>query len=516
MKNILLDLALIIDVYQLDKLEKNPDSMRVYQALIQSDDYQAYISSASLLALEAIKIQALKRQFPLLSNESLQQKKQQFFKALLSELKIAKTPAYLDIAIGDINIAQLLAASQALNGKILTQNSDYLTRYPNDFISFETCLNVIEQSPLSVDFANLKKQYWGLQPQIEQQMDEVLNTTSFVMGSKVHELEKTLQEFTQAEHAISCSSGTDALLLAMMAMDIQPDDEIITTPFTFIATAETIALMKAKPVFVDVDPVSYNINPALIEAAITHKTKLIMPVSLYGQPAEMNKINTIAQKHGLKVIIDGAQSFGATYKGRQEVHHCDIYTTSFFPAKPLGAYGDGGAVLTNNDDYAQKIAMLREHGQSKRYHHDYIGLGGRLDTLQAAVLLAKLPTYVNDIKQRQAVADAYTLALAAPFKTPDIAPDCTSVWAQYTLRVQNRTAIQAHLQQQGIPTAIHYPMPLHLQRCFDYLNYSRGAFPVAELLSKEVISLPMNPFMTLKQIDYIALKLKETAMNTLK
>ncbi len=509
MKNILLDLALIIDLYPLDNSEKAPESASVYQALIQSDDYQVYITSASLLELESKQIERLMQVSPLLTIEKIREKTQVFFKNLCTEIKIAKTPAYIDLEIGDIKIAQMLAAVQAINGKILTKNPRYLEQYPNDFISIDTCLNAIEQAPISIDFANLKKQYWALQPQIERQIDEVLSNTAFVMGQKVTELEQTLCDFTNANHVISCSSGTDALLLAMMAMDVEPDDEIITTPFTFIATAETIALMKAKPVFVDVDPVSYNLNPDLIEAAITDKTKIIMPVSLYGQPAEMDKINAIAQKHNLKVIIDGAQSFGATYKGKQEVHHCDIYTTSFFPAKPLGAYGDGGAVLTQNDGYAKKIAMLREHGQRKRYHHDYIGMGGRLDALQAAILLAKFPTYASEIKQRQAVAKAYTLALSKQFKTPDIASDCQSVWAQYTLRVPNRAAIQAHLQKQGIPTAIHYPMPLHLQACFQYLNFSEGAFPVAELLSKEVISLPMNPFITPKQIDYIVLTLKE-------
>jgi UDP-2-acetamido-2-deoxy-ribo-hexuluronate aminotransferase len=333
------------------------------------------------------------------------------------------------------------------------------------------------------------------------------------MGNKVNELEETLKAFTKAAYAISCSSGTDALLLAMMALDIQPDDEIITTPFTFIATAETIALMKAKPVFVDVNATDYTLNTDLIEAAITDKTKAIMPVSLYGQPANMAKIRAIAKKYNLKVIIDGAQSFGASYQGQQEVHHCDIFTTSFFPAKPLGAYGDGGAVLTQNTDIAQKIAMLREHGQSKRYHHQYIGMGGRLDTLQAAVLLAKLPTYAQEIEQRQAVAECYTQTLSKTLKTPMIAANRTSVWAQYTLRVQNREALQVYLQKQGIPTAIHYPIPLHLQPCFQYLKIPQGTFPIAEQLSKEVISLPMNPFLSTENIHYITDTINQFRIN---
>ena len=229
---------------------------------------------------------------------------------------------------------------------------------------------------MNIDFAKLQYQYQLYKKDIDQNIQAVLNKSNYIMGEEITQLEEELKNFTQAKHVISCSSGTDALLLAMMAMDIQPDDEIITTPFTFIATAETIALMKAKPIFVDVDESTFNIDPSKIEAAITAKTKAIMPVGLYGQPADMDEINAIAKKHNLKVIIDGAQSFGATYKEQSEVDHCDIYTTSFFPAKPLGCYGDGGAVFTNNDDYAEKIKMMRVHGQNKRYHHKYIGMSG--------------------------------------------------------------------------------------------------------------------------------------------
>ncbi|MEO1925945.1 MAG: DegT/DnrJ/EryC1/StrS family aminotransferase [Gammaproteobacteria bacterium] len=363
---------------------------------------------------------------------------------------------------------------------------------------------------MKIDFAKLQYQYQLYKKEIDQNIQAVLNKSNYIMGEEVTQLEEELQNFTQSKHAITCSSGTDALLLAMMAMDIQPDDEIITTPFTFIATAETIALMKAKPVFVDVDPVSYNINPNLIEVAITDKTKAIMPVGLYGQPADMDEINAIAQKHKLKVIIDGAQSFGATYQGKQEVHHCDIYTTSFFPAKPLGCYGDGGAVFTNNSEYAEKIKMMRVHGQNKRYHHKYIGIGGRLDTMQAAVLLAKLPHYADEIKGRQAVAQKYNALLKNQVTTPKVKGDRTSVWAQYTMRIDNRDAVQAKLQEQGIPSAVHYPMPLHQQECFQYLGLKQGDYPISEQLAQEVMSLPMNPFLVDEEIDYISQAVKST------
>ena len=361
---------------------------------------------------------------------------------------------------------------------------------------------------MKIDFANLQHQYQVYKKDIDANIQAVLNKSNYIMGEEVKLLEQQLQYFTGAKHAITCSNGTDALLLAMMAMEIQPDDEIITTPFTFISTAETVAFLKIKPVFVDIDEETFNIDPNKIEAAITNKTKAIMPVSLYGQPADMDEINAIAKKHNLKVIIDGAQAFGATYKDKMEVHHCDIYTTSFFPAKPLGCYGDGGAVFTNNEQYAEKMKMMRVHGQSKRNHHKYIGMGGRLDTLQAAVLLAKLPHYKNEIIARQAVAGKYTQALHSSVKTPLVKENRTSVWAQYTIRVENRQQLQEHLTQEGIPTAVHYSIPLHLQECFQYLGLQKGCFPVSEKVCEEVVSLPMNPFLKNKEIDYVAQAVK--------
>jgi len=356
---------------------------------------------------------------------------------------------------------------------------------------------------MDIDFANLQLQYQKYKVDIDANIQAVLNKSNYIMGEEVHELERALEGFTGAKHAITCSSGTDALLLAMMAMDIQPDDEIITTPFTFIATAETIALMKAKPVFVDIEADTFNIDANLIEAAITDKTKAIMPVSLYGQPADMDTIQAIADKHNLKVIIDGAQSFGSTYNDKTDSNLGDISTTSFFPAKPLGCYGDGGAVFTNNDEYAKTIKMMRVHGQNKRYHHKYIGMGGRLDTIQAAVLLAKLPYYSQELKDRQKVAQYYTDRLSDVLQTPTLKSNRSSSWAQYTIRVKNRDALQCKLKDCGIQTAVHYPIPLHLQECFKYLNYKQGEFPISEKMSGTVISLPINPFITSQNLDFI-------------
>ncbi|MFX4231571.1 DegT/DnrJ/EryC1/StrS family aminotransferase [Aliarcobacter butzleri] len=358
---------------------------------------------------------------------------------------------------------------------------------------------------MKIDFANLQYQHNLYKEEIEEAIVKVARNCNFIMGNEVSELEKNLEEFTSAKHAITCSNGTDALLLAMMALDIKPGDEVITTPFTFIATAEMIAFLGAIPVFVDIDEKTYNINPDLIEEKITSKTKAVIPVSLYGQPADMDKINQIAKKHNLKVIIDGAQSFGSTYDGIRDSSLGDISTTSFFPAKPLGCYGDGGAVFTNDEKLATKIKSLRLHGQSKRYHHQYIGMGGRLDTMQAAVLNVKLKYYPKDLTLRQEVASKYTKALEnkSNLILPYIDKKSTSAWAQYSVRVKNRDELQEKLKVAGIPTAVHYPMPLHLQECFKYLGYKKGDFPISEVVSDEIMSLPMNPYVTDEEIEYI-------------
>lgn len=359
---------------------------------------------------------------------------------------------------------------------------------------------------MKIDFANLQYQHELYKEEIESAILKVARNCNFIMGNEVQELEKSLEEFTGAKHAITCSSGTDALLLAMMALGIKPGDEIITTPFTFIATAETIAFLGATPVFVDIDEKTYNIDPNKIEYAVTNKTKAIIPVSLYGQPADMDAIQAIADRYDLKVIIDGAQSFGSTYNGKTDSNLGDISITSFFPAKPLGCYGDGGAVFTNNEEYAVKMKQLRVHGQSIRYHHKYIGIGARLDTIQAAVLNVKLKYYKKDLDLRQEVAQKYSSKLSTHNLNlifPFVKDGRTSVWAQYSIRVKDRDKVQEKLKELGLPIAIHYPLPLHLQECFEYLGYKKGDFPIAELVSSEIMSLPMNPYLNDEEISYI-------------
>lgn len=348
-----------------------------------------------------------------------------------------------------------------------------------------------------IPFIDLRTQYRALEQDIKSRIDKVLEHGQYIMGPEVAELEARLAEYVGVKHSITASSGTDTLLIAMMALGIGSGDEVITTPFTFIATGEMIALLGAKPVFVDIDPRTYNIDPAKIEAAITPKTKAIMPVSLYGQCADFDVINAIAKKHNLPVIEDAAQSFGSTYKGRKSCALSTIGSTSFFPSKPLGAYGDGGALFTNDDTLAKAMREIRVHGQDRRYHHPRIGLNGRLDTIQAAVLLVKLERFDWEVAQRERIGKKYSDVFKSVKEiiTPFIEPHNSSVYAQYTLRVKNRDIFQKKLNEVGIPTAIHYPVPLHLQPAFVNLGQGIGSYPVAETMAEEVISLPMGPDM---------------------
>lgn len=359
---------------------------------------------------------------------------------------------------------------------------------------------------MKIDFANLNEVYLEHKESFDNAIKKVIDSSSFIMGEEVSLLENKLSDFTGAKHSIACSNGTDALLLAMMALGIKPGDEVITTPFTFIATAETIAFLGAVPVFVDIEERTYNIDVTKIEEAITEKTKAIMPVSLYVQISDMDEINEIALKYDICVIEDGAQSFGATYKGEKSCNVSTIGTTSFFPAKPPGCFGDGGAVFTNDDESAERMKSMRIHGQSKRYHHKYIGMGGRLDTLQAAVLNVKIDNYSNDISRRQKVATIYTSLLKDNVVVPIVEKYNTSVWAQYSIRIKKRDDVQKKLREKGTPNAVHYPKPLHLQECYQYLGYNLGEFPISELVSEEIMSLPMNPYLTIKEQEYIYVK----------
>ncbi|EQB40706.1 aminotransferase DegT [Sulfurimonas hongkongensis] len=362
---------------------------------------------------------------------------------------------------------------------------------------------------MKINFMDLQTQYLKHKEEIDSEIAEVLGSTIFIGGQKLEDLEKNLASYVGVKHAIGCSSGTNALLLSLMALNIGYGDEVITTPFAFIATAEAIAFLGAKPIFVDIDKDSYNIDVTRIEVAITERTKAIIPVSLYGQCAEMQAINEIAKKHDLAVIEDACQSFGATYNGEKSCSLSTIGCTSFFPTSPLGAYGDGGAIFTDDDELATKIKMLLNHGQSERYKHKYIGINGRLDALQAAVLNVKLKYFKEEVKARDDIGSRYSDLLEdAEVITPKIAENSTSVYAQYSIRVKDRDAMIEKLSSKEIPTAIYYPIPIHLQEAFLYLGYKEGDFPVSEEVSTQIISLPMSPYLRESEQDFIVKAIK--------
>jgi len=353
-----------------------------------------------------------------------------------------------------------------------------------------------------MQFINLKEQYKELKSQIDSGIQNVLEHGKFILGPEVAELEERLSDYTGATYCITCANGTDALQIALMALDIGSGDEVIMPGFSYIATAETVALLGAKPVYVDVDPRTYNIDPNLIEGVITGRTRAIVPVSLYGQCADFDKINAIADRHNLAVIEDGAQSFGATCKGRKSCNLSHIGCTSFFPSKPLGCYGDGGAIFTSDKDLADRIRKIARHGQNGRYNHVCVGVNSRLDTLQAAILLPKLNVLSDEIFLRQQVAAKYNERLLeiGLTTTPYIEGHNLSAWAQYTIRVQDREDFQQALSSKDIPTAIHYPKPLNHQQA---VKDDKVQLPIGDQISNEVISLPMSPWLTKAEQDEV-------------
>lgn len=357
---------------------------------------------------------------------------------------------------------------------------------------------------MKVPLIDLKTQYQALKPSVQARINAVLEHGQYIMGPEVEELEDMLLSVTGSKHCITCASGTEALLMSLMALDIGPGDEVITTPFTFVSTVEVIVRLGARPVFVDVELDTGNINADLIEAAITLRTKAILPVSLYGQTADMDAINSIASRYGdIPVIEDGAQSFGATYKGSQSCNLSTIGCTSFFPSKPLGCYGDGGAIFTNDNRLAEAMRQLRIHGQTQRYVHNRVGVGGRMDTLQCAVVLAKLERFTWELAERNKVGERYSRELDKIGITRiQLRPRRTSVYAQYTVLVSNRKAIQNRLAEVGIPTAVHYPVPLNEQPAYKHLCCP-DCTPTAQELSKRVLSLPMGPDLTPETIGFI-------------
>lgn len=360
-----------------------------------------------------------------------------------------------------------------------------------------------------MQFIDLKTQAKEIEERVIARMRTIMHHGAYILGPEHSELETQLAKYIGTKHALGAASGTDALLMALMALDIGPGDEVITTPFSFFATLEVIALLGAKPVFVDIDPNTYNMDAYNLETAITAKTKAIMPVSLYGQCADYDLINSIAAQFDIPVIEDSAQSFGAKYKNKPSCNLTTIACTSFFPTKPLGCYGDGGAIFTNDDAIAERLVQIRNHGQQSRYYHTQLGINGRLDTIQAAVLLEKLPLLEKELEMRQHVAHCYEDLLPQEILKPIVLDYNYSAWAQYTIQVKHRDDVAAQLQKRGIPTAVHYPLGLHEQPILKKLYPNQLSFPNTEHAAANVLCLPMHPYLTVEEQQNIAAALKE-------
>ncbi|MCB2221309.1 MAG: DegT/DnrJ/EryC1/StrS aminotransferase family protein [Bacteroidetes bacterium] len=362
-----------------------------------------------------------------------------------------------------------------------------------------------------MQFIDLKAQQDRIRDKIEANIRKVLDHGQYVMGPEIKELEQRLADYAGTRHAIGVSSGTDALLMPLMAWDVKPGDAVFTVAFTFIATAEVVQILGATPVFVDIDPETYNMDPIKLEEAILRvksegklNPKLIIPVDLFGQPADYDEINAIAEKHGLLVLEDAAQGFGGVYKGKKAGSLAPVAATSFFPAKPLGAYGDGGMCFTDDDEMIGLLDSIRVHGQgSDKYNNVRIGINGRIDTLMAAILLPKFEIFQEEIELRQVVANRYSDQLKGLVKTPFVKDHNVSAWAQYSILHSERSKVMEGLKQEGIPTAIYYPKPLHLQDAFSNLGYGKGDLPVSERIAAEVFSIPMHPYLSKDDQDQI-------------
>lgn len=367
---------------------------------------------------------------------------------------------------------------------------------------------------MKIHFIDIKRQYERYNLEIDAQIRSVINDASFIMGKETSQLEHQLSSYVGTKFAVACGSGTDALQLALMAYGIKPGDEIITTPFTFIATAEVISLLGARPVFVDIRPDTLNIDSTQIQKAIGPNTRGIIAVDIFGQCADYDEINQLAKANGLFVIQDAAQSFGAMYKGQISCSQADVGCTSFFPAKPLGCYGDGGMIFLNDESKAQILRSIRSHGSGEnKYEHIRIGINSRLDTLQAGILLAKFKYFPKEVELRKQVADYYTQRLKNMVETPMLLPFNRSVYAQYNILTDSRDVLQKHLMERGIPTAVYYPKPLHLQTAYSHLGYKKGSFPIAEKVCERILAIPMHPFLSQTEQDFIIQAINDFCLN---
>tara|TARA_B100001971_G_scaffold59827_1_gene54881 strand:+ start:373 stop:1923 length:1551 start_codon:yes stop_codon:yes gene_type:complete len=493
MRNLILDCSVVIEAC------RNPDSNALLFETLNSArkaDVDIWIYTAEASSI----LQSLSSTNPLgeTSGNQKENNPKSLFKAFVCDCQWLATLAddLSDLDCADLVQAALLKASARLGDdtKILTFSQDRL-KSGLPFISLTELVSLPPEKQIS--FIDLRRQQSKIRGSLESRIHQVLHHGRYVFGSEIEDLELQLANYVGVSHCVCVSSGTDALLASLMAIEIQPGDEVITSPFSFFATAEVMSLLGAVPMYVDIEPTSFNIDATKIEAAITPRTRAIVPVSLYGQCADMDVINEIAIRHDLIVIEDAAQSFGATYKGKRSGSLSNLACTSFFPAKPLGAYGDGGACFTDDPGLAELLRQVRDHGQDSRYHHVRIGINGRMDTLQAAVLLSKIPIFEDEINRRQLVASRYLEGLLylqrqGGLVLPEVRGSRTSSWAQYTIRLSDREAVRAAMAQQGIPTTVHYPTTLYSQPA---LRDRSIDCPESESAAESVLSLPMHPYL---------------------
>jgi dTDP-4-amino-4,6-dideoxygalactose transaminase len=501
-QNILLDINIILDCYDKDRMACFPASKNALDLITESAFYQAYLSSASLDNVEFLKNRSLKQTYPQMIAAERQELTVRFIKELLTYLKLAKTPAYIDIDYEDIEDSLIIASAKAIDAKVITRDRGMLDKYPDIAISAKDFIKQHNERTQTTPFLDLKAAQQELSTELEQGFDRVLNSGWYILGPEVEAFEAEYAAYCEAKHCVGVANGLDALHLALLALDVDPGDEVIVPSNTYIATWLAVSQCGAKPVPVEPDPNTYNIDPARIEAAITAKTKVILPVHLYGQPADMEPILAIAKKHGLRVLEDGAQAHGASYKGKRLGAHGDVVAWSFYPGKNLGAIGDGGAITTNDAELAERIRVLRNYGSRVKYVNDVRGFNSRLDPLHAVALRAKLKVLDNWNARRTAIAGCYTTDLANSGLIVPFVPEWAEpVWHLYVIQHPQRDALQKRLHEQGIGTLIHYPTPPHLQTAYAELGFVKGDFPIAEQIHRKVLSLPIGPHLNKDSVE---------------
>jgi UDP-2-acetamido-2-deoxy-ribo-hexuluronate aminotransferase len=515
-KHLILDVSVIIDLWL------GSGSAEATEALMDlaiENKARLWIAASSIPILDYVMRRALKRKGA--SPEEAGEIVPALMRDLMSVAGVLTNFGFDQQAIyqaaRDAEDAQIAAAGRNFNGVPVCVVSEDACFDTLDEIPVKTPAEALTwlyretaDNPAPMSFIDLATQQAELRSGIEQGIARVLHHGRYIMGPEVKQLEEKLAAYTEVPHCITCASGTDALLMALMALDIGPCDEVITVPYTWISTAEVISLLRARPVFVDVRPDTFNLDPEKLEAAITPNTKAIMPVGLYGQCADMTGINAIAERHGIPVIEDAAQCFGATHHGQKACNLSGIGCTSFFPSKPLGGYGDGGAVFTPDPELAERLRQIRIHGQKVKHQHPLVGINGRLDTLQAAILLEKFTLFEEECALRAEVGRRYDALLATVpgIRPPVIAAGNTSVYAQYTILSADRDGLSQKLKAAGIPSVAYYTAPLHLQGAFADLGHKPGDFPVSEQIAAECLSLPMSPYLTEEEQQSVAKAMK--------